>query len=105
MTAPTMGFCRLPAGPMVAFATAGEGAALVMLPGWLSHLKEMWTHPAAATARDKLTAAHRFVWHDRLGCGLSDREGFTPSLENDLEQLEAVLDAAGVERVDGVRTL
>jgi pimeloyl-ACP methyl ester carboxylesterase/DNA-binding CsgD family transcriptional regulator len=88
----------MPSGPTLAFATAGEGAALVMPPGWVSHVEEMWSHPAAASARDKLAATHRFIWYDRLGCGLSDREGFNPSLENDVEQLEAVLLATGVER-------
>jgi pimeloyl-ACP methyl ester carboxylesterase/DNA-binding CsgD family transcriptional regulator len=38
------------------------------------------------------------VWYDRLGCGLSDRDGFEPSLENDVAQLVAVLDHAGIER-------
>ena len=98
MAAPTIGFCKLPDGLTVAFGTAGQGPPLVMLPGWLSHVEKMWTHPAAAAARDKLAAGHRFIWYDRLGCGLSDREGFTPSVENDVEQLEAVLDAANVER-------
>ena len=98
MTAPKIGFCQLPGGSTVAFATAGEGRPLVMVPGWVSHVEKMWTHPAAATARAKLAAAHRFIWYDRLGCGLSDRVGFTPSVDNDVEQLEAVLRAAGVER-------
>ena len=48
--------------------------------------------------RAKLSASHRFIWYDRLGCGLSDRAGFTPSVENDVQQLIAVLDATGVER-------
>jgi len=98
MTAPRIGFCQLSTGPTIAFATAGQGPPLVMLPGWISHVEKMWTHPAAATARDKLASGNRFIWYDRLGCGLSDREGFTPSIENDVEQLEAVLDAADVER-------
>jgi pimeloyl-ACP methyl ester carboxylesterase/DNA-binding CsgD family transcriptional regulator len=76
----------------------GDGPPLVMVPGWLCHLEQSWTHPAAASAREKFAAAHRFIWYDRLGCGLSDREGFELSLENDLEQLFAVLDAARVER-------
>jgi len=98
MTATSIGFCQLPTGPTVAFATAGQGRPLVMLPGWLSHVEKMWTHPAAATALDKLAGAHRFIWYDRLGSGLSDREGFIPSVDNDVEQLEAVLHAANVER-------
>ena len=69
-----------------------------MLPGWLSHLEQLWSHPSAASARDKLATSHRFIWYDRLGCGLSDCDGCTPSIENDIQQLEAVLDATGVER-------
>lgn len=95
---PIAHFCRLAGGSRVAFASAGQGPALVMVPGWLSHLRESWAHPAAASARAKLSASHRFVWFDRLGCGLSDRDGFELSLENDVSQLTAVLDAAGVER-------
>jgi pimeloyl-ACP methyl ester carboxylesterase/DNA-binding CsgD family transcriptional regulator len=95
---PIARLCRLDAGSRVAYASCGEGPPLVMLPGWLCHLVENWAHPAAASARRKLAGSHRFVWYDRLGCGLSDREGFEPSLENDVAQLLAVLDAAGVER-------
>jgi pimeloyl-ACP methyl ester carboxylesterase/DNA-binding CsgD family transcriptional regulator len=97
-TAPAVRFCRLASGSQVAFATMGTGRPLVMVPGWLCHLKESWSHPAAASARAKFAASHRFVWYDRLGCGLSDRDGFELSLDNDVEQLRAVLDAAGVER-------
>ena len=99
MTAlPTGRFCSLADGASVAYASRGEGATLVMVPGWLSHLEHTWQHPAAASALAKLTAAHRVVWYDRLGCGLSDRDGFPVSLENDLEQLTAVLDACGITR-------
>jgi pimeloyl-ACP methyl ester carboxylesterase len=97
-TAPTTDFCRLADGSRVAYATVGEGPPLVMMPGWLCHLEQSWAHPAAASARAKLAAAHRFVWYDRLGCGLSDRDGFELSLDNDVEQLAAVLDAAGIEQ-------
>lgn len=95
---PETRFCRLSDGARVAWATLGEGSPLVMLPGWLCHLHESWTHPAAASARAKFAATHRFVWYDRLGCGLSDRDGFEISLENDVAQLTQVLDAAGIRR-------
>jgi pimeloyl-ACP methyl ester carboxylesterase/DNA-binding CsgD family transcriptional regulator len=93
-------FCHLADGSRVAYASMGEGPALVMPPGWLCHLEENWAHPAAASARAKFAACHRFVWFDRLGCGLSDRDGFEPSLENDVAQLLAVLDHAGIERTN-----
>ncbi|MFV8835660.1 alpha/beta fold hydrolase [Aquisalimonas sp. APHAB1-3] len=90
--------CEGPGGARVAFASLGQGPPLVLVPGWLCHLHELWTHPAAASARRKLTAAHRLTWYDRLGCGLSDRQGFELSLENDVQQLTAVMDAAGIDR-------
>lgn len=96
----TVRFCGLADGSRLAYATEGAGTPLVMVPGWLCHLEELWRHPAAASARSKLAASNRFVWYDRLGCGLSDRDGFEPSLENDVEQLLAVLDAAGVHRAN-----
>lgn len=95
-----MGFCEVPGGGRVAFAAAGSGPPLVMVPGWLSHVDELWTHPSAGSALQKLSDGHRFVWYDRLGCGLSDRDAVTLSLEDDVAQLEAVLDALDVERCD-----
>jgi pimeloyl-ACP methyl ester carboxylesterase/DNA-binding CsgD family transcriptional regulator len=91
-------YCRVPGGHSVAYADMGSGTPLVMVPGWLCHLEQSWQHPAAASARAKLAAGHRFVWYDRLGCGLSDRDGFELSIDNDVEQLVAVLDAAGIGR-------
>lgn len=78
----------------------GDGPPLVMVPGWICHLEESWSHPAASAARERLAGAHRFVWYDRLGCGLSDREGFELSLENDVDQLRAVLDAGRIARTN-----
>ena len=98
VTAIGVEFCRTAGGHRVAYAQAGSGRPLVMLPGWLSHVEQLWTHPAAASARAKLARSHRFIWYDRLGCGLSDRTGFTPSVDDDVDQLEAVLAAANVER-------
>jgi pimeloyl-ACP methyl ester carboxylesterase/DNA-binding CsgD family transcriptional regulator len=100
MPVPAIRFCQTPGGQRVAYATAGSGPPLVMVPGWLCHLEEIWGHPSAATAREKFSAEHTFVWYDRLGCGLSDRDGFEPSVENDVEQLIAVMDAAEIERAD-----
>jgi pimeloyl-ACP methyl ester carboxylesterase/DNA-binding CsgD family transcriptional regulator len=93
-----IGFCRVADGSQVAYATAGEGPPLVLVPGWLSHVEHVWGHPAAASSLTQLSAGHQFVWYDRIGGGLSDRARTTSSLDDDLEQLEAVLAAVGVDR-------
>jgi pimeloyl-ACP methyl ester carboxylesterase len=100
VSASTARFASLADGSSVAYASRGQGTTLVMVPGWLSHLEYTWQHPASASALQKLTAGHRLVWYDRLGCGLSDRDGFEVSLENDLEQLIAVLEACGIRRTN-----
>jgi len=96
----SVAFAPGPGGARIAWSSAGDGPPLVMVPGWLSHVSELWTHPAAASALGKLSERHRFVWYDRLGCGQSDRDAITLSVEDDVEQLEAVLDDAGIERCD-----
>ncbi len=98
--APTIRFCRLPGGSNVAYAALGSGKPLVMLPGWLCHVRELWSHPAAASARARLAERYRFIWYDRLGCGLSDHRGFELSVENDVAQLQAVLDSEGIQRAN-----
>jgi pimeloyl-ACP methyl ester carboxylesterase/DNA-binding CsgD family transcriptional regulator len=95
-----VGFAEGPGGGRIAHAGAGDGPPLVLVPGWLSHVRELWTHPAAASALAKLSDGHRFTYWDRLGCGMSDRVLPEPSLENDVAQLLAVLDHLGVERCD-----
>lgn len=76
----------------------GEGPPLVLVPGWLCHVEHMWTHPSAASSLAKLSRNNTFLWYDRLGCGRSSRDGFEISLENDVAQLAAVLDAAGLRK-------
>lgn len=93
-------FARLPNGSQVAWSAQGSGQPLVLIPGWLCHVEELWTHPSAVSARDKLAEGRRFIWYDRLGCGLSDRECFEISMENDVAQIQAVLDDAEVEEAD-----
>jgi pimeloyl-ACP methyl ester carboxylesterase/DNA-binding CsgD family transcriptional regulator len=95
-----VGFCEVAGGGRIAYASVGTGPPLVMVPGWLSHVTELWSHPAAASALAKLSRGHQFVWYDRLGCGLSDRDRRTLSLDDDVAQLVAVLDALAIERCD-----
>ena len=95
---PRIGFARLADGAQVAYATAGEGPPLVLVPGWLSHVERLWSHPSAASALAQLSERHRFIWYDRVGGGLSDRSRTTTTIEDDLDQLLAVLAATDVER-------
>ncbi len=97
-THPSVAYCRVPGSGRIALASLGDGPPLILLPGWFTHLHERWSHPCAAAARARLVRAHRLVWYDRLGCGLSDRRRFPHSLRGDVDQLLAVMDSLGIER-------
>lgn len=98
--ASAVGFATVPGGGRIAHSNAGDGFPLVMVPGWLSHVTELWSHPSAASSLAKLTERHRFVWYDRLGCGQSDRDRVSLSIDDDVAQLVAVLEALGIDRCD-----
>jgi pimeloyl-ACP methyl ester carboxylesterase/DNA-binding CsgD family transcriptional regulator len=97
---PTFGFARAPGGRSIAYGASGSGPPLVMVPGWLSHVSKMWSHPDATRAQRRLSERHRFVWYDRCGCGLSACERPTTTLDDDVDELVAVLEALDIERAD-----
>ena len=96
-----LGRATRPDGTGVAFATVGSGPALLLLDGWLSHLELSWTLPPQRHLLECLARGRTVVRYDRPGCGLSDRPGPTvATLEDELETVTAVVDAAGLDRFD-----
>jgi pimeloyl-ACP methyl ester carboxylesterase/DNA-binding CsgD family transcriptional regulator len=82
----------------IAYATSGAGPALVRVPHPMSHLKFDWDSPIWRHWLSLLTRRHKLIRYDLRGCGLSDREGVDFRFEKLTEDLEAVVDAAGIER-------
>jgi class 3 adenylate cyclase len=83
----------------IAYQVLGEGPIdLVVVNGPASHLELMWEEPATAHCFERLAAFSRLVLHDRRGTGLSDPVSRPPTLELQMDDLSAVLDAVGVER-------
>ncbi|MGZ4332930.1 MAG: alpha/beta fold hydrolase [Gaiellaceae bacterium] len=78
----------------VAYATVGDGAALVLPAWWVSHVAEDWQNEAFRHFVEALAARYRVIRYDRVGTGLSDRErpASTLNLEYEVELLEAVVD-------------
>src|SRR5439155_12897447 len=90
-------FCRVD-GRRLAYASVGEGPLLVLGARWVSHLEEDWEDRSQRSFYEDLARTHRVVWYDRLGVGLSDREGSgTLSYEGEMRSLAAVLDVFGEE--------
>jgi pimeloyl-ACP methyl ester carboxylesterase/DNA-binding CsgD family transcriptional regulator len=92
-------FCASSDGVRIAWAEHGNGLPLVKTANWLTHLEFDWESPIWRHWADELGRGHRFVRYDQRGCGLSDREVERVSLEAMVEDLEAVVESAGLERL------
>lgn len=91
-------FCRSFDGTRIAYARTGEGPPLVKAPHWLTHLEYEWDSPIWRPWIDAFSSEYSFVRMDQRAGGLSDRDATDISLEAWVRDLEAVIDAAGLER-------
>jgi pimeloyl-ACP methyl ester carboxylesterase/tRNA A-37 threonylcarbamoyl transferase component Bud32 len=85
-------------GARIAYALTGSGPPLVKTANWLNHLEfdlqsPVWRHWLRELSRD-----HRLVRYDERGCGMSDADAGSAGLEAWVADLEAVVDAAGLDR-------
>jgi pimeloyl-ACP methyl ester carboxylesterase len=86
-------------GLNVAYSATGDGPLdLVIVPGFVSHQEAALEHPPIARAIRRLASFARVISFDKPGTGLSDPVAGAPTLEERMEDLHAVMDAAGVER-------
>jgi pimeloyl-ACP methyl ester carboxylesterase/class 3 adenylate cyclase len=88
-------------GVHIAFQVVGDGPLdLVFVPGWLSHLELAWEEPLQARFLRRLASFSRLILLDKRGTGLSDRvpDGELPTLEVRIDDVRAVMDAAGSQR-------
>jgi pimeloyl-ACP methyl ester carboxylesterase/DNA-binding CsgD family transcriptional regulator len=91
-------FCTSRDGTRIAYATCGAGPPLLWAPSWTHHLKLDWDSPVWRPWISLLARRHTLVRYDWRGCGLSDREHVEFSFEKFVEDLEAVIEAAGLEQ-------
>ena len=83
----------------VAYQVVGEGPPdLVSVWGWMSHLDLQWTDPTVSGFYERLASFSRLVMFDKRGVGLSDPVGSAPTFEERMDDIRAVMDAAGSER-------
>jgi pimeloyl-ACP methyl ester carboxylesterase len=85
----------------IAYQVVGDGPRdLVMVPGFVSNVEMTWEVPAAAAFLRRLASFSRLILFDKRGTGLSDRVPVDalPGLETRMDDVRAVLDAAGSTR-------
>jgi pimeloyl-ACP methyl ester carboxylesterase len=83
----------------VAYQISGQSAPdLLFAPGFVSHLEQAWENPDGARFLHSLGAFSRLIRFDKRGTGLSDRSVGIPHLDERIDDIRAVLDAAGSKR-------
>jgi class 3 adenylate cyclase len=85
----------------IAYQVIGEGPPdLVFVWNWFSHLEGRWEIPPFAHFLRRLASFRRLISFDKYGIGLSDPVPSTqlPPLEEWMDDVRAVMDAAGSER-------
>jgi len=91
-------FCTASDGARIAWARHGSGPPLVRTSNWLTHLEYDWESPVWRHWLLGLGERNTVVRYDDRGCGLSDRDPPELSLGRWVADLEAVIDAAGLDR-------
>jgi pimeloyl-ACP methyl ester carboxylesterase/DNA-binding SARP family transcriptional activator len=95
---PEVQFCKTSDDVRIAYACVGNGPPLVWTAHWLSHLSFNWESPIWRHWTEEFAKDHAFVHYDQRGHGLSDWSISTFSVDAFVRDLEAVVDALGLDR-------
>jgi class 3 adenylate cyclase len=83
----------------IAYTVVGDGPIdLVYIQGFVSHAELAWRVPAYAAYLTGLASFSRLIFLDKRGTGMSDRVEGAPTLETRMDDVRAVMDAAGSAR-------
>ncbi len=83
----------------IAYQVTGKGPIdLVFVPGFVSHVEASWQSTKRAKFFNRLASFSRLILFDKRGTGLSDRSSQIFSLEQRMDDVRAVMDAAGSDR-------
>jgi class 3 adenylate cyclase len=80
----------------IAYQVVGNGPMdLVLIPGLFTHVEHQWDEPSFARFLNRLASFSRLIVFDARGAGLSDQAPELPPMEEQIDDLMAVLDAVG----------
>jgi len=86
-------------GAYIAYQVVGSGPIdVLLLPHFFQHLELWWEDPHRASFTHRLAAMGRVIRFDKRGTGMSDRSAGVPPFDVQMDDVRAVLDAAGSER-------
>jgi class 3 adenylate cyclase len=80
----------------IAYQVVGDGPMdLIYVPTWISQVEHYWDDPGISRYFTRLASFSRLIMFDRRGSGLSDPVPQAPTLEEQIDDVVAVMDAAG----------
>ncbi len=83
----------------IAYQVVGDGPQdLVYVPSAFGHVETFWEDPATAAFLSRLASFSRLILLDKRGTGMSDRVVGTPTMEERIDDVRAVMAAAGSTR-------
>ena len=91
-------FCQSTDGVQLAYSRMGEGPPIVKTGNWMTHLEFDFESPIWRHLYRELSRDHTLFRYDARGNGLSDREVPDVGFEKYVDDLETVVDAAGIDR-------
>ena len=83
----------------IAYQVLGDGPFdVVFVPPAVSHVELGWEVPATRALLEGISSFARIIFFDKRGTGMSDRVAGAPTLETRMDDVRAVMDAAGAQR-------
>src|SRR5688572_16021218 len=82
----------------IAYQRFGAGPDVVIIPGLVSNVELAWEQEVYRRVREYIGRYVRVLEFDKRGIGSSDRFEQAPTLEQRIGDIEAVMDAEGLER-------
>ncbi|MBO3118017.1 alpha/beta fold hydrolase [Winogradskyella sp. DF17] len=83
----------------IAYQVIGEGPVdIIYIPGWVSNIDMMWSEPRLAAFLTRLAFFSRLIIFDKRGTGLSDRSDEYSTMEERMDDINAVMDATNSKK-------
>ena len=91
-------YAETPDGVSIAYQVVGDGPLdMVIVFGFVSNVESVWSLPHVGDLLRRIASFARLIIFDKRGTGMSDRV-ITPNLETRIDDVRAVMDAAGSAR-------
>lgn len=91
-------FCQTRDGVQLAYAKTGQGPPIIKTGNWMTHLEFDLESPIWRHLYRELSEEHTLIRYDARGNGLSDRDVPDVTFDHFVDDLETVVDAAGIDR-------